>query len=147
MVSERSMPTRWSKKEDKKLQEAVEEVSPSPLENSDKENSPEMVSERSTPRRWSKKEDKKLQEAVKEVLRKQGTIAWKKVAAKVEGRDRTQCRQRWKYTLSNDIKKGPFSPSEDKCLLAIVTKARTDTTAGIKWKKDSGIRVSVFIIQ
>ena len=68
------------------------------------------------------------------------------VAAKVEGRDRTQCRQRWKYTLSYDIKKGLWSPSEDKHLLAIVKKARTDTTtAGIKWKKDSGIRVSVII--
>ena len=105
-----------------------------------------MVTERSMPRRWTKTEDKKLQEAVEEVLRKQGTIAWKKVAAKVEGRDRTQCRQRWKYTLSYDIKKGLWSPSEDKHLLAIVKKARTDTTtAGIKWKKDSGIRVSVII--
>lgn len=72
--------------------------------------------------RWTTFEDQKLLDAVKNST-VGGTVNWAKVGVSLEGRNRTQCYNRYLIlTRYNSIKKGVFSPSENRILLDYVAK-------------------------
>jgi len=72
----------------------------------------------STPRHWTEDEDQRLREAV-DVY---GEKHWKKIAEHVQGRNHTQCLQRWSKVLSPGLKKGQWSTEEDQLLLSLATR-------------------------
>ena len=66
--------------------------------------------------RWTPEEDKLLQDAVA----KHGAKNWKLVASLVEGRDHTQCLQRWSKCLAPGLRKGTWTLEEDELLTKCV---------------------------
>ena len=75
---------------------------------------------------WTAAEDMALRAAVERHKGKN----WKGVAACLEGRSRAQCAHRWQKVLNPNIKKGAWSPDEDKLL----RKALKTFGAG-KWSR------------
>lgn len=65
---------------------------------------------------------------IKKLVQKYGENDWKKVAAKMKGRNVRQCRERWKNYLSPSIDWSAWSEEEDKLL---IEKYRE---LGPKWK-------------
>ncbi|KAL0950729.1 hypothetical protein HGRIS_007505 [Hohenbuehelia grisea] len=82
------------------------------------------MTERNVGRPWTPEEDALLKNSV----RLCGDIDnWKKVAELVPGRTNKACRKRWLHSLSPDIKKTAWSPSEDQKLLELFR------THGSRW--------------
>eukprot|EP00964_Phaeocystis_antarctica_P143549 scaffold109116_cov66-Phaeocystis_antarctica.AAC.2 len=75
----------------------------------------------STPRsnpgvtQWSTEEDKTLADAVKVQSFPDG-VNWVGVAAWLEGRTPDACLQRWRYSVDPTIRRGKWTPEEDKLL-------------------------------
>ncbi|MBN3320149.1 SNPC4 protein, partial [Atractosteus spatula] len=67
---------------------------------------------------WTKAEDEMLLRAVA----KYGTRDWWKIRDEVPGRSDTQCRDRYLDSLSEDVKKGKWSPDEEQKLIMLVEK-------------------------
>ncbi|XP_066569062.1 snRNA-activating protein complex subunit 4 isoform X2 [Amia ocellicauda] len=67
---------------------------------------------------WSKEEDEMLLKAVA----KYGTRDWWKIRDEVPGRSDSQCRDRYVDCLSEDVKKGKWSPEEETKLIMLVQK-------------------------
>uniref|UniRef100_A0A7S3PRD7 Uncharacterized protein n=1 Tax=Aplanochytrium stocchinoi TaxID=215587 RepID=A0A7S3PRD7_9STRA len=67
----------------------------------------------SKPRHWNADEDNLLREAVAHY----GNKHWKKIAARVPGRNHTQCLQRWSKVLAPGLKKGQWAEIEDATLI------------------------------
>lgn len=65
---------------------------------------------------WAVEEDQQLIQAVKE----NGTDDWKRIASCVPGKTNKQCRRRWMYVLTPEIKKGSFTEKEDDLFIAHV---------------------------
>ena len=62
---------------------------------------------------WTKEEDELLAKLVHE----KGPKHWTQIARYMKGRVGKQCNERWHNHLSPDLKKGPFTPEEDRILL------------------------------
>ena len=62
---------------------------------------------------WTADEDAKLAELVE----KHGPKRWSMIATALETKGSKQCRRRWKNYLSADIKKGGWTPEEDRILI------------------------------
>lgn len=75
---------------------------------------------KSAPKRWSKEEDNALRVAV----RNHGEKNWKSIALEVEGRNHTQCLQRWTKVLAPGLVKGHWRPDEDDLLKQLVAEGR-----------------------
>ncbi|KAJ8285587.1 hypothetical protein GJAV_G00028520 [Gymnothorax javanicus] len=67
---------------------------------------------------WTKEEDEMLLKAVA----KYGVRDWWKIRTEVPGRTDSQCRERYLDCLSEDVKKGPWSPEEELMLIKLVQK-------------------------
>lgn len=73
-------------------------------------------------RQWTREEDDRLREATK-IL---GTQSWQAVAMFVgNGRNQSQCSQRWQRVLDPKIKKSSWTESEDALLLSMVEEYGT----------------------
>ena len=68
--------------------------------------------------RFSERDDNKL----KELVRQYGENNWKKIASKMPGRNKRQCRDRWFRYLSPTVNHNPWSKQEDDLLMELVTK-------------------------
>lgn len=62
-------------------------------------------------RNWTPSEDALLRQRVKEI-----GLKWALIAESVPGRTDIQCRQRWQYSLSPDITRGPWNRKELQAL-------------------------------
>ena len=62
---------------------------------------------------WKQEEDEKLKKAVQSM----SPVVWDVVAEHVPGRTPLQCRERWRYRLSPDIKKTRFEHWEDSIII------------------------------
>ena len=62
-------------------------------------------------------------------MQEHGAKDWRRIAEKLPGRDRAQCRERWHNHLNPDINHGPWSEDEDKILMD------NHKTLGSKWSK------------
>lgn len=62
---------------------------------------------------WSEHEDRLLADAVNAM----SPVVWDVVAEKVPGRNAVQCRERWRYRLSPDVKKTRFEDWEDELIV------------------------------
>jgi hypothetical protein len=51
-----------------------------------------------------------------ELVAKYGDNAWEKIAQRMLGRDRRQCRERWMNYLSPTVENGPWTSKEEDCL-------------------------------
>jgi hypothetical protein len=71
---------------------------------------------KAVPRRWTKEEDEALRKAVRMHQEKN----WKAIAARVPGRNHTQCLQRWTKVLAPGLVKGHWSKYEDDLLKSLV---------------------------
>lgn len=60
-----------------------------------------------------------------------GNIKWSQIAKQLNGRLGKQCRERWFNHLDPELKKGPWTPAEDKLL------AKYQNTLGNKWREIS----------
>ena len=67
---------------------------------------------------WTQEEDNLLLKAVS----KYGTEKWGTVAKSVPGREPNQCKERWFFRLSPDLKKTPFEEWEDSMIIALRTE-------------------------
>ncbi|KAJ8381261.1 hypothetical protein SKAU_G00020390 [Synaphobranchus kaupii] len=67
---------------------------------------------------WTKEEDEMLRKAVA----KYGVRDWWKIRNEVPGRNDGQCRDRYLDCLSEDVKKGRWSPEEEAMLINLVAK-------------------------
>lgn len=70
---------------------------------------------------WRREEDDLLLSLIKPYV-ESGTlkkINWSKIAAKIEGRNAKQCRERWFLNLDPSINRGPWSAEEDRRLLEL----------------------------
>ncbi|XP_064153609.1 snRNA-activating protein complex subunit 4 isoform X2 [Anguilla rostrata] len=67
---------------------------------------------------WTKEEDEMLLKAVT----KYGVRDWWKIRNEVPGRTDAQCRERYLDCLSEDVKKGRWSPEEEAMLINLVRK-------------------------
>jgi len=81
---------------------------------------------------WLPWEDEALWAAVTENKKREGLIGdekieWRKVAMSVPNRTHKQCRERWRYTLSPQVNRGPWSKEEDETIL------RLQQSIGNKW--------------
>lgn len=77
-------------------------------------------------RYWAPVEDVLLQRAVAV----HGERNWHAISAMVPGRDKFQCQQHWRKVLVPGLKKGHFSPEEDRRLIFLVTKESGFVTWG-----------------
>ena len=64
---------------------------------------------------WSTNEDKLLREWVEQ----EGATKWSACASRIPGRSGKQCRERWHNTLNPDVKKGEWTPEEDKVIFEL----------------------------
>jgi hypothetical protein len=64
---------------------------------------------------WTLDEDEKLKEWVK----KEGTDKWSACSAYISGRSGKQCRERWFNILRPEVKRGSWSPEEDKLIFRL----------------------------
>lgn len=88
---------------------------------------------------WTKEEDEKLSALVTEQTSKaksfmcgadiSSAVDWSFIASQIPGRSIKQCRERWSYNLSPDVKKGCWTALEDSILL------RTQKEVGNRWAK------------
>ena len=88
---------------------------------------------------WTKQEDEKLSTLVTEQAAGGNAFAsatdissavdWSFVASQIPGRSIKQCRERWSYNLSPDVKKGCWTALEDNILLL------TQKEVGNRWAK------------
>lgn len=62
--------------------------------------------------KFSKEDDETLKSLVKEL----GENSWRLVASRMPGRNPRQCRERWMNYANPDIKKRPWTPTEDALL-------------------------------
>jgi hypothetical protein len=60
---------------------------------------------------WTKEEDDTIVSCIE-----QGITKWSEIAARIAGRIGKQCRERWFNHLDPNIKKGGWSPEEDRIL-------------------------------
>eukprot|EP00045_Choanoeca_perplexa_P007846 m.72240 g.72240 ORF g.72240 m.72240 type:complete len:554 (-) comp14245_c0_seq1:322-1983(-) len=67
---------------------------------------------------WTKEEDQKVIELVNEL----GPRNWTKIADHLKGRIGKQCRERWHNALAPDLKRGPWSEDEKRCLIDAHTR-------------------------
>ena len=67
---------------------------------------------------WTQAEDELLLMAVY----KYGTVKWGTVSKCVQGRAPNQCKERWFFRLSPDLKKTPFEEWEDSLIIALRSK-------------------------
>ena len=67
---------------------------------------------------WTQEEDTLLLKAVS----KYGTEKWGTVAKSIPGREPNQCKERWFFRLSPDLKKTPFEEWEDSMIIALRTE-------------------------
>ncbi len=72
---------------------------------------------------WSTNEDKLL----KEWVDVEGPTKWSACAVRIPGRSGKQCRERWHNTLNPDVKKGEWTPEEDKVIFEL------QSSIGPKW--------------
>uniref|UniRef100_UPI00398F327F snRNA-activating protein complex subunit 4 isoform X1 n=2 Tax=Pristiophorus japonicus TaxID=55135 RepID=UPI00398F327F len=100
---------------------------------------------------WSRAEDALLLKAVA----KYGSREWFKIQEEVPGRIDTQCRDRYRNGLNPNLRKGKWTPEEERDLKALIEKhgvgkwskiaaempARTDTQVLSKWRIMTGIRI------
>ena len=75
---------------------------------------------KAAPKRWTASEDDALRKAVK----KHGEKNWKAIAEEVDGRNHTQCLQRWTKVLAPGLVKGHWRPDEDELLRKLVAEGR-----------------------
>ena len=79
---------------------------------------------------WTKEEDEKLKGLVKKYEIKNipfRVAQWKKIAEYMTGRSPKACAARYaKFETLNDIKKGSWTPAEDKQLVNLVKKHGMD---------------------
>lgn len=54
------------------------------------------------------------------LVAKHGTKAWKIISKLMSNRSPRQCRERWKYYLSPNLEKGPWTEEEDLLLLDLI---------------------------
>lgn len=66
--------------------------------------------------RFTKSDDAKL----KELVREYGENNWKTIASKMEGRNKSQCRDRWFRYLSPHVNHGDWTEEEEKLLMNLV---------------------------
>lgn len=62
--------------------------------------------------KFSPEDDQRLIEIVREV----GTLDWKAVASRMEGRNARQCRERWNNYANPEVKRDPWTAEEDALL-------------------------------
>lgn len=72
---------------------------------------------------WSTNEDKLL----KEWVDGEGPTKWSACAAHIPGRSGKQCRERWHNTLNPEVKKGEWTPDEDRVIFEL------QSSIGPKW--------------
>lgn len=63
--------------------------------------------------KWTVEDDAKLDELIK----LHGSHFWPKIGSMMPGRTARQCRERWHHKLNPEIKKGAWTPDEDRILL------------------------------
>eukprot|EP01118_Nematostelium_gracile_P009440 TRINITY_DN3185_c0_g1_i2.p1 TRINITY_DN3185_c0_g1~~TRINITY_DN3185_c0_g1_i2.p1 ORF type:complete len:485 (-),score=120.92 TRINITY_DN3185_c0_g1_i2:448-1902(-) len=94
--------------------------------------------------RWTEEEDKMLSLAAREMNGRH----WVKISQHVPGRTDVQCRERYMNILSPELNTGPWTPEEDKLLIAAVEEhgegkwsqiaksipSRTDNHCWRRWK-------------
>lgn len=74
---------------------------------------------------WTKAEDAVLAD----IVEKHGAARWSNVAAQLPGRAGKQCRERWFNHLCPEVKKGSWSPEEDRIIMESVARY------GTRWSK------------
>ncbi|OQR98860.1 hypothetical protein ACHHYP_07740 [Achlya hypogyna] len=79
---------------------------------------------------WTKEQIAALEKAVADIGESCGRGKWKMIAARVPGRNDSQCRQRWEDSVKPGRKEGTWSPDEDEALRAAVEK-----TKGVHWRR------------
>eukprot|EP01031_Cornospumella_fuschlensis_P031291 gene31291-37819_t len=75
-------------------------------------------------RRWTAAEDAQLRHAIETL----GEGNWVTISKELPGRTSQQCLHRWTYTLNPVIKKGLWSPEEDRRLIELVNELGTEWT-------------------
>ena len=78
-------------------------------------------------KRWTKEED----DALRECVNLYGEKAWHQVCKFIPGRSSRQCKERWFYGVSPNIRKDEFSKDEDELLKSLVE------SVGTKWTQIS----------
>ena len=78
-----------------------------------------------TRNKWTKGEDDMLREYVMRYI--PGKINWKQVANGMPGRNKAQCRERWRQYVNPNINNSPFTLEEDMLLESLVR------CCGTKW--------------
>ena len=73
---------------------------------------------------WSEDEDRNLLQFITQYTETGdiNTINWADIAAKIEGRNAKQCRERWFLNLDPSINRGPWTPEEDDRLLKLAAQ-------------------------
>jgi len=72
---------------------------------------------------WTAEEDEQLRVLVNE----HGARQWTKIASLMKGRVGKQCNERWHNHLAPELRKGPFTPDEDRILI------QKQAEVGNKW--------------
>lgn len=62
---------------------------------------------------WAHEEDQTLLS----MYMRDGIHDWKKICKRIPGRTAKQCRERWTYHLNPAVKKGNWTPEEDKIIV------------------------------
>ena len=73
---------------------------------------------------WSANEDEILTKYVEEY----GANSWKQCCKLITGRNGKQCRERWANILQPSLKKGDWTPEEDKIMFEMVQQIGTQWT-------------------
>jgi hypothetical protein len=130
-------PGRWTKSEDERLKEAVDQIGASNWKRISQEYFSNTRSDMQCLHRWkkvlhpglvkgpwTKEEDQIIINCIQE-----GITKWSEIASRVTGRVGKQCRERWLNQLDPTIKKGDWSLEEDRIMIA------TQEILGNKWSK------------
>ncbi|KAH6629320.1 Homeodomain-like protein [Boeremia exigua] len=76
-----------------------------------------MSSSERKPRRWTPAEDETLREQVDAQQVQGGSRDWCQIALALPGRSNKDCRKRWHNSVTEGLKKGQWSKSEDQLLI------------------------------